>query len=309
MKKYILSALVIVLLSLGFYFIISKSSQEEVVLDNSETITTESVSETETSQQEENQMMETQENKPSFVLGTSAGGNNIIAYNYGVGETELLFVGGTHGGYSWNTSKLSYELMDYIEKNPSVIPDNVKVTIIPVLNPDGLEKVTGKIGRFEASDVSTSETTKVAGRFNANGVDLNRNFDCVWQPEGIWQNTKVDGGDNAFSEPESASLKNYVEGSNPDAVVVFYSSTGGVFSSSCNNGVLAETSEITNVYAKASGYKAYNEFDFYEITGDMVNWIASKEIPAISILLTTHETTEFSKNKAGFEALLEFYSN
>jgi len=72
--------------------------------------------------------------------------------------------------------------------------------------------------------------------------------------------------------------------------------------------VLPETRVITNAYADASGYAAYEDFDFYEITGDAINWLAKKNIPAISVLLTTHEDVEWNKNRAGIEALLEYYA-
>lgn len=247
--------------------------------------------------------------KTKTVVGTSVEKRDITAYHYGEGDKEILFVGGIHGGYSWNTALVAYELMDYLAANPSFIPSNVKVTVIPVLNPDGLNKVTGTgATRFLATDVSTSKDTQRAGRFNANGVDLNRNFDCDWQAKGVWQNTPVSGGTKAFSEQESQALKTYVETHKPAAAVIWYSAVGGVFVSNCHNGVLSETRALTNAYAKASGYKAYESFDFYEITGDAANWIAKKNIPAISVLLTTHQDTEWTKNRAGIEALLKHYA-
>lgn len=249
-----------------------------------------------------------EENEPVRAIGTSVDGNDIMAYHYGEGDTKLLFVGGIHGGYSWNTALVAYELMDWLESNPDAIPDNVEVTVIPVMNPDGLEAVTGTTGVFSASDVSGSESQRAAARFNANNVDLNRNFDCDWQSEGTWQSRTVSGGDAPFSEPESAAVQSFVQSYNPDAVVVWYAAAGGVYASSCHNDVLAETRTLTNTYASAAGYRAYEEFDFYEITGDMVNWLAKERIPAISVLLTTHQSTEWSKNRAGIEALLEYYA-
>ena len=242
------------------------------------------------------------------VLGNSVQGRAIIAYHYGTGPKELLFVGGIHGGYEWNTSLLAFELMDYLTANPKVIPANLKITVIPVLNPDGLNKVTGKEGRFTKADVSTSNDVIVSGRFNGNGVDLNRNFDCDWQTKGIWMNKEVSAGGSVFSEPESVAFKNYVEAHNPTAVVAWFSSAGGVFSSNCHNGILAETKTLTSTFANASGYKAYDSYDFYAITGDMVNWLAKKNIPGISVLLTTHEDTEWNKNLAGINALLKHYA-
>lgn len=243
-----------------------------------------------------------------FSIGTSVDGHDIMAYRYGTGDTELLFVGGIHGGYEWNTTAVAYELMDYLEAHPGVVPENVRVTVIPVLNPDGLDAVVGTTGRFSLADVPASETQTIPGRFNGNTVDLNRNFDCDWQSEGVWQNRTVDGGTAAFSEPESQAVRDYVAAHRPDAVVVWYSAAGGVFASSCHNGVSPETSALANLYGQASGYPVYQEFDFYTITGDMVNWLAKNDIPAISVLLTNHRDTEWDKNKAGIEALFSHYA-
>jgi len=136
---------------------------------------------------------------------------------------------------------------------------------------------------------------------------LNRNFDCDWKAEAVWQDKKVSGGTAVFSEPEAAAVKTYIETNKPAAAVVWYSSAGGVFASNCHAGVLPETLEIASVYGKAAGYKVYKEFNFYEITGDMVNWLAKIGTPAISVLLTNHTDTEWTKNEAGIEALLSHY--
>ncbi len=248
------------------------------------------------------------EDKTRTLLGSSVEGNGITAYHYGEGAKEVLFVGGIHGGYEWNTVLLAYQLMDYLKANPAVIPKNVKVTIIPVLNPDGLKSVVGTTSRFSTKDVTKSNDVVISGRFNKNSVDLSRNFDCDWKSTGTWQTKSVSGGSEVFSEPESKAIKQYIDKNNPSAVVVWYSAAGGVFASSCNGGVLPETSVITKKFADASGYPAYDSFDYYATTGDIVNWLAKKGIPAISVLLTNHSDTEWSKNKAGFEALVKYYS-
>jgi len=242
---------------------------------------------------------------PVEVIGSSVEGRDITAYHFGTGEKEVLFVGGIHGGYSWTTALLAYELVEYLENNPEAVPEGVKVTVIPTVNPDGLFDVTGKDGIFAKSDVSSSDAVKVAGRFNANKVDLNRNFNCLWEETGTWKSQSVSGGTEPFSEPESVAVRDYVESHTPEAVVVYYAAAGGVYASNCKNGVMPETLALTNTYAGASGYTANEEFDFYEITGDMVNWLAANQIPAISVLLTTHTDTEWSKNLKGIEAVLK----
>lgn len=248
------------------------------------------------------------ENAPQSVLGQSTDGRDIVAYHFGVGDTEVVFVGGIHGGYSWNTALLAYELIDNLESGAIVVPENVKVTVIPAVNPDGLAAVTGTDGAFKATDVTAGESARTAARFNANDVDLNRNFNCEWQEEGVWQSRTVSGGDAPFSETESQAIRDYVENANPSAVVAYYAAAGGVYASDCRQGVLSETLELTNLYADASGYSANEEFDFYAITGDMVNWLAAKKIPAISVLLTDYASTEWSKNRAGITAILNNYA-
>jgi hypothetical protein len=306
MKQNIIIAIIAVLLVVGVFVALRSSTVEIPITEETPAVETETQTPPQTSQPEASE--QTPEiNEKETVIGNSVDGTDITAYHYGTGDTELLFVGGIHGGYSWNTALVAYELMDYLDANPSAIPSNVKVTVIPALNPDGLMKVTGEMGRFTASDILASVDT-IPGRFNSRNVDLNRNFDCEWQASGTWQSRTVSGGTEAFSEPESKAMRDYVQKHSPDAVVVWYSAAGGVYASNCLNGVLPETTEIMNVYAKASGYPAYKEFDYYEITGDMVNWLAKEKIPAISVLLSNHTSTEWSKNEAGIKALLNHYA-
>lgn len=240
------------------------------------------------------------------VIGKSVEGRNIEAFTYGSGEKTLLFVGGIHGGYEWNSVVLAYKIMDYFEANPSAVPENLKITIIPSLNPDGVYKILGKEGRFLATDVPKNKATE-PGRFNANEVDLNRNFDCKWKPESIWRENIVSAGTAPFSEPESKVLRDFVLKIKPSSVVFWHSQAGAVYASECEKGILPETMTLMNTYAKASGYKAFSTFDAYQTTGDADAWLASIGIPAVSVELTTHETIEYEKNLAGVKAVLEYY--
>lgn len=255
-----------------------------------------------------------QNTSPKYeILGQSVEGRKIESYTYGEGSHKLVFVGGVHGGYEWNSVLLSYQMLDYLNENPEVIPTNMKVSVIPNLNPDGVFKVTGKVGRFDKTDVSTSTKILASGRFNANEVDLNRNFDCKWKPESTWQSKTVSAGKTAFSEPESQALKNFILKNNLNgeiqAVIFWHSKANAVYASECTEGILPETLDIMNTYSKASGYKPIKSFDSYEITGDAEGWLASVNIPAITVELKTHETTEWSQNLSGIKALFTYYAN
>lgn len=253
---------------------------------------------------------DTQVEQPSVseVIGASVEGRAIEAYTFGNGPNHLLFVGGMHGGYEWNSVLLSYRFIDYLNANPEVIPSNLTVSVIPSANPDGLHKVIGQTGRFSKADVPANAGTGGTGRFNANGVDLNRNFDCNWQPKSQWRGTPVDAGSSAFSEPETRAIRDYVQANNPEAVVFWHSQANAVYASECNNGILSQTKDIMNTYSQASGYRAVKSFDAYPITGDAEGWLASIGIPAITVELATHETIEWQRNLAGVKALFDYYS-
>ncbi|NBD73475.1 hypothetical protein GVX82_00325 [Patescibacteria group bacterium] len=317
MRDFLIILVVAVLVALGVYFIFKDSIdqfitegpavEQEAEQEAEEELTATSTEPSEpTPAPEEDEEPDERDRVES--IGTSAGGNDLVAYHFGEGDRELLFVGGIHGGYSWNTALLGFELVDYFSEDAARVPEGVTVTVIPVLNPDGLATLVGEPGRFAASDIPEDADT-VPGRFNDNGVDLNRNFDCEWESTGTWQDREVDGGSAPFSEPEAAAVRDYVGANEPAAVVVYYSAAGGVFASNCRNGVLPETTELVSAYADASGYQAYESFDFYEITGDMVNWLAKEDIPAISVLLSDHQTLEWQENRAGVEAVLEYVAS
>lgn len=243
----------------------------------------------------------------STVIGKSVEGRNIDTYTYGTGATHLLFVGGMHGGYEWNAVVLAYDYKAYLDAHPEAIPPNLTITVIPELNVDGVYKVIGKEGPFTEADVPPGVDT-VPGRVNADGVDLNRNFDCHWKPDGTWQDKPVSAGSAPFSEPESSALRDLIEKDKPVAVVFWHSQSGNVYASQCDGGILPQTLDIMNAYASSSGYAAVRSFDAYPVTGDSEGWLASIGIPALTVELTTHTDVEWEKNLAGIQAVVDYYS-
>lgn len=241
------------------------------------------------------------------VIGKSVQGRNIEAYAFGQGNNHLLFVGGIHGGYEWNSVLLAYKLIDYLNLNFKTLPSNLTVTVIPTANPDGIFKVVGKNGPFTALDVK-SDLPLGTGRFNNNNVDLNRNFNCNWQATSTWRNNIVSAGTQVFSEPESQAIRDFVLRDKPVAAIFFHSQSNAVYASACNNGILPKTLDIMNIYSKAADYPAVKTFDSYAVTGAVEDWLASINIPAITVELKTHETIEWDKNLAGIKALFNFYS-
>jgi g-D-glutamyl-meso-diaminopimelate peptidase len=240
-------------------------------------------------------------------IGQSVEGRSIRAIQFGTGERDIFFVGGIHGGYEWNSTLVAYNFVDHLTQNPELVPDNLTVHIIPVLNPDGLHSVVGTIDRFSPAIAPPKEQTS-GGRLNANDVDLNRNFDCKWQPESTWRSQPVDAGTSPFSEPEAAALRDYTYRHDPHAVIVWHSAADAVFASQCTDGILPETLTLMNTYADAADYPTQRSFDYYEITGASEDWFAKLGVPAVSVELSSHNTVEWDKNRRGSMAVLRYYS-
>jgi len=242
------------------------------------------------------------------MIGSSVEGRTIEAYTFGTGQTNLLFVGGVHGGYEWNSILLAYEMIDHLTANHNLIPKNITVHIIPNLNPDGLFTATMLEGRFAATEILNNNMhTNGLGRMNANGVDLNRNFDCKWAPRSSWRGQTVSAGTAPFSEPEAAALRDYVAAINPRAAIFWHSQANNVYASECEAGVLPETLTLMNTYAVAGNYGAVPIFDAYPITGDAEGWLASIGIPAVTVELETRTSIEWNRNLAGTMAVLNMY--
>lgn len=292
-KNIVIAILALTLIS-AVFFLLTTSGNETVVVSDKDTpveiLPVEPDGGIGDGAQPTEEVTPSTEQKAESLIGSSVEGREIVAHHFGTGEKELLFVTGVHGGYSPNATALGEELVSFFSKNPDVIPDNLSVTVVPLLNPDGATK--------EGSD----------GRFNAHKVDLNRNFDCNWSATALWRNETVSGGSAAFSEPEAVALRDYIETHDPIAAVVWFSAEGKVYPSACGNKPSKAAVELAATFASAAGYPAAAEFDAYPVTGDMVNWMAKQGIPAISVLLTDYKNPEWMKNEAGIKAVLAKYA-
>ncbi len=308
MKNLLIIIAAIVLLGGASIYFLSDKTSYEADLEMTETETGEAATQPDVDTAEAPAATETDDRPDQEIIGTSVNGNNITAYHFGEGEKEVLFVGGIHGGYSFNTSLVAFELIDYLEANENTLPSDITVTVVPIMNPDGLQSVTGKLGRFSAADVSATESQQIAGRFNTNDVDLNRNFDCDWSKTSSWRNETVSGGSAPESETEAKAISNYLANNPIAGAVVWFAAEGKVYPSACEASPSQASVELAANFATAAGYGTAAEFDAYTINGDMVNWMAKEDIPAISVLLSDHENAEWDKNKAGAEAVIDYIS-
>ena len=234
-----------------------------------------------------------------YAMTFSTQGEAINVHQFGWGESHLILIGGIHGGYEWNTVLLMYELIDHLEANPDLIPENLRLSIIPVMNPDGLRLIVGSPNRFSRNDVPYSTES---GRFNSNEVDLNRNWDCQWEPIGYWRRQEVSGGAFPESEKEVQDVRFFIEDSDPAAVIFYHSAASAIYPGFCGDIMADNTPGILLVYEIGSGYlppsKGGTTFS-YAVTGTAADYLATKNIAAIDVELTDHFGTEFDRNLAG----------
>jgi protein MpaA len=130
------------------------------------------------------------------VVGTSVQGRDITALVHPVDSPRrrVLVIGGLHG----NEPVSPPTVRSFVE---AARPDDHEVWLVAEANPDGVAAGT---------------------RCNANGVDLNRNFDWTWRAD--------DGGPAPLSEPEVQTLVRMVQGLQPDVVVWVHQPYGYVSS-------------------------------------------------------------------------------
>ncbi|MBI1290869.1 DUF2817 domain-containing protein [bacterium] len=123
-------------------------------------------------------------------VGQSVGGRPIPLYDLGTGSEVVLIMATIHGNENAGTP-LCRDLMLFLDQHPEIMAGK-RVVVLPVVNPDGY-----------ADD----------RRFNANGVDLNRNFEAANRRE----NRR--SGDTPLSEPESRVIKQVLEEYKPSRIV------------------------------------------------------------------------------------------
>ncbi len=232
----------------------------------------------------------TSEPDPPTLIGYSARGAPIYAHHIGEGERLLLLVGGIHGGYEINTVALIDALLNYFTTHPDDIPPSTSLALIRALNPDGL-----------------AFPGQPQGRFNANGVDLNRNWGCGWQAEAFWRGQRVSAGAAPLSEPETRALADYILQSRPSAVLFFHSAAGGVFAGDCHTarfGRESASAALAAVVGTASGYTFGAPFSAYPVTGTAPSWVDGLGIPAADVELLSRDEPEFERNLAAVRAAL-----
>jgi murein peptide amidase A len=127
------------------------------------------------------------------VVGRSVENRPIDLFEMGSGDEVILIIASIHGNEKAGTP-LVRQLMRFLLQNP-VLLDIKKVLVIPVSNPDGFYRHS---------------------RFNANGVDLNRNFPASNRVR------NVVFGLEPMSEPETRAIIQVIDQFAPDRIITLH---------------------------------------------------------------------------------------
>ena len=163
-------------------------------------------------------------------------------------EAEVRICGCHHGNELMSVELpllLAWYLCDNYDSNPYIedLVNNRETWIIPLVNPDGREAQT---------------------RYNANGVDLNRDYGYLWSGAG--------GSPSPFSQPETKVMRvNALD--NCFVLSLSFHTSGDIVNYVWNyktqpvkdNDVVVH---LSNQYGSHNGYWVVEGYDWYQTTGD-----------------------------------------
>jgi hypothetical protein len=231
-------------------------------------------------------------------IGRSVEGRPINAIRVGMGSRMVVVAGAIHGSEG-NTTVLVEEMAVRLVDDAESLPRDVSLFLVPGLNPDGLAK---------------------RSRYNARGVDLNRNWDTSnWRsdeaasPDGA----RGTGGSFPFSEPETAAFSSWLlslrdQSTSRLAVILYHSAcppkglvqpgyriTGGQQETDPN------AAKLGNYWANRLGCDYTPTWPEYSITGEAIHWCAENEITCIDIELPRADDPTATEVQLHLSALLD----
>ncbi|MBE5960723.1 MAG: peptidase M14 [Lachnospiraceae bacterium] len=282
------------------------------------------------------------------VLATTRDGNNVYEAVFGDQNASKHYI--IHAGIharEYMTSLLAMEQLEYYLEQAGTASyegvdyetlfDDVAIHLVPMVNPDGiaisqfgLEGVTNEAiktdieswyNRDFANGVTSNTLATYMKRWkaNANGVDLNRNFDYGFEEFVGSSNAGAEKykGIYAASEPEAKALVDLTNRVKPVAAISYHATGSVIYWDYGQTGALRDDClSLVKMINKVTGYEIkYAASDKQDAAG-YGDWaVMVKEIPSATVEIGTGacplEISEFpsiwERNKELWAALVSLY--
>lgn len=137
-------------------------------------------------------------------IGFSVEGRPIELWSGPAGSKGTLIIGGVHGD-----ERAPVDLV-----REFVPPPGIPVALLPLANPDGFAR---------------------ASRYNAHGVDINRNAELDWRAD-----SAEPSGNAPWSEPEARALRDCILGWRPARIISLHWALGEIDADGAQSTALAE---------------------------------------------------------------------
>lgn len=213
------------------------------------------------------------------IIGTSVLGKNIPAVKFGNGTKEVFYCASTHAN-EWITTPLLMKFLENLSKSyvngmqiygqdPRELFSEVSLYLVPMVNPDGVDLVTGLIS---PNSRAYSQAQRIGNNFpdipfpsgwkaNIEGIDLNLQF-----PAG-WEQAKEIKYAQGFDKPAPRDFVGYGPLTAPEAVALYtftlrhnfrlmitYHTQGRVIYYKYQDITPPNSTQIANLFAQVSGY-------------------------------------------------------
>ncbi|MBQ4156498.1 MAG: M14 family metallocarboxypeptidase [Clostridia bacterium] len=212
-----------------------------------------------------------------FEIGKSVLGRPILALKIGSRDNCILYAAGFHGSERLTTLTNLLFVEDFctsLQNNTNFSLSsarnalfNKSIIVVPVVNPDGYEiSLNGPATAGQRADSIRQINGNNDIKFwnaNANGVDINHNFDAgfdkikeIERSQGITGPApRRYGGTSPESEPETKALVNLVKSNNVVEVLAWHSQGEEIYWQYGEN-TPEKSYRLARLFETASGYKA-----------------------------------------------------
>jgi hypothetical protein len=222
----------------------------------------------------------------TFSIGKTNQGIDILVTRYGSGSKALVLAHGIHGAFETNTIELGDFFRLYFRLHHP--PQGISLYIIHNLNPDSFNL---------PKDYWQGE--RILSRFNARGVDLNRNWgSSTWKADVAFQDANYNGigGTAPFSEPETREFRDLLlrlQVEHSELLVVNYHSYRyledkvGIIQPaySANKQPLDRALHAAQTYQRLTDLQVITQWNEYEVPGEFLSWAGEAGIHAMDVEL------------------------